>query len=172
MIRFTSIAIALGFLLVSGPAMAQTVKPKTVEIEGEIGGEPIGFIWYGNSGASFLYMTEIPVTLKAGESISVAAYVTGDGRKVITSLKDPKGKVIGGSKTREDKSAKFEMQEVNATGKYTIVIGSDLIGQFRVKVTGGQLEDHSEAALEAKIKQLKADLAAAEAELKALKEKK
>ena len=172
MIRFATAAIALGVVLISGSAMAQTAKPKTVEIEGEIGGEPIPFIWFGSSGASFLYMTEITVSLKAGEGLSVTAYVTGDGRTVVASLKDPKGKIIGGSKQREAKSTKFEMGEVNVTGKYTIVIGSDLLGQYRLKVTGGQLEDHSEAVLEAKIKQLKAELAAAEAELKALKEKK
>jgi hypothetical protein len=116
------------------------------------------------------YTTEIPVLLKGGQSISIVATVVGKDRQAFRWLRDPAGAYIAQSDSTV-KTAKLECEEVNAQGKYTIVIGSDRIGPFTVRATDPKDMDGDIKSLEATVERLEKELATARAKLKALKEK-
>lgn len=121
------------------------------------------------------YGAEVPVTLKAGQSLSVTVTLKGDGRKAILVLQDKTGKAVAYSKEPEVATLQLKVEEVNASGKFKIVVVSDQVGAFTLRATGPAGdpadEETDEKALETKIGRLKKELAEAEAKLKALKAK-
>src|SRR5262245_56486970 len=131
-----------------------------------------------------LYQGALPIRLKAGQGMSITATVVGQGRLVGIRVINPMGKRI-----REDPEASYEfgnqevpvmvlsaktaeitIEEVNATGKYTIIVVSDQAGPFTVKATSGSEGDDRES-LEKQLKELKKKVAEIEAKLKALDKK-
>jgi RNA polymerase sigma factor (sigma-70 family) len=117
------------------------------------------------------YATEVPVTLKAGQSVTVSATVVGKDRDVGVALIDPAGRVAGTIRETLPVPARLTVEEVNASGKYTVAVVSSQIGPFTVRVTGPSDEESDAKKLEERIKQLREDLADVEAKLKALKAK-
>lgn len=115
------------------------------------------------------FSTEMLVSLKAGQSISISATVIGKDRLVTLFLADPTGKNLANSRST-GKTGQLNFEEVSATGKYTIMVGSNLIGPFTLRVTDPSNADGDIKALETRIEQLRKELAAAESKLKALKE--
>jgi hypothetical protein len=116
------------------------------------------------------YTAEVPVTLKAGQSISISVTVVGKDRQVGIELQDPTGKSIRWTKGAATKTSQLEVEEVSAAGKYTIVVLSDRIGPFTLRATDPSDAQDRVKQLEDRIKRLKEELAKAEDELKALKE--
>jgi len=140
------------------------LQGELVEPRGSIVGWP-GFVdrYYG-------YMTEIPVSLKAGSKISIAGTVLGKGRKVAMALLDPSGQLIAATKRDTDVgSSRLIVDEVGATGKYKIVFISDQIGAFSLTANFPEVRD--EKKLLDTIARLKKELADAEAELKEFRAK-
>lgn len=143
--------------------------------EGSLGGEAASKVggWFGQVQGWIGYTTEVPVTLKGGDSITVTVTVVGKGRTVIANLADPTGKLVGGSKQlRSEKTTTFTVEEVSATGKYMIVIGSESIGDFKLTVTGPAAQSLTIPALEEKLKRLEKEAEEVKARLEKLKEKK
>lgn len=77
------------------------------------------------------YQAEIPVTLKAGQDISITCTVVGKDRHVLLILLDPTGKQIGLSKSGV-KTTSFKVEEVSATGEYKIQVFTSLIGPYEL----------------------------------------
>jgi hypothetical protein len=71
----------------------------------------------------------------------------------------------------KETTAQFTVDKVNATGKYRLIVCSDRIGAFTLKVNGATSLDSTIQALETRIQQLEKELAEAKAKLKALKAK-
>lgn len=134
------------------------------------------------------YTGAIPITLKAGQGISVTATVTGTDRLVGMRVLDPQGKRIKeddlppaalknaqgeprGDTIVTPKTSDLAIKEVNASGKYTIIVVSNRIGGFTVQATSGSGDDDRKS-LEKRLKDLKKEVAEIEAKLKALDEKK
>lgn len=172
---FRTILVAAATLcaaLLIPPVAAQSGKTKASEpLKGQIEGEKVAFIWYKNNGPALLYMAEVPVILKGGESITVAVTVVGKDRTVVAALQDPKGAVIGGSAVRETKTTRFTVTETNATGEYKIMIGSDLVGDYTLTVTGPAAERLNKKALEQRLERLKKEVQETEAAIRALEKK-
>lgn len=142
--------------------------------EGELGGKevgmnqllPKGVFQFNPSG----FAARIPITLKAGQDLTVTVSVKGSGRNVAIAMIDPAGKLAGHA-LHEEKTAVLQVDEINAKGQYTIIIHSEKIGPFTVRATSSAMED-DEKALEEKIKQRRKELEELEAKLKALRDKK
>lgn len=117
------------------------------------------------------YLIVVPVKLKAGQSFEITANVTGDGRKVHISLLDPTGKPTAASETQKSTQS-LKMKNVSATGTYGVLVWSNQIGKFDVIAEFDEPEVLTLAEAKAKVERLKKELAAAEAELKALETKK
>ena len=163
-------AIAAAGLFVSSLPAQQSGLKLGEKLEGELTemGSYVG--WPGFVDRYYGYATDITVSLKAGQSISISATVVGQGRKVSVALQDPTGKIIAATQRNTAiKTVQLTVGEVPATGKYKIAVISDQIGAYSLRATGPSGEDTIEA-LEARISQLRKELAAAEAKLKALKE--
>jgi hypothetical protein len=101
----------------------------------------------------------------------VTTTVVGKDRKVAVVLIDPSGTAIDGTELRP-KAARAKFEEVSATGTYRLVVVSDRIGAFTLKVTGPPAPEADAAKLRKEIKELKALLAKKEEQLKALEAKK
>ena len=118
------------------------------------------------------YAMDLPIKLKAGQSISMTATVTGKDRKVSMALSDPTGTIIAATKPSSAiKSVQLTAEEVNANGKYMITVVSDRIGPFTLRVTGLSEDDLDIKGLEEEVQRLKQQLAQTEAKLEALKAK-
>jgi hypothetical protein len=117
------------------------------------------------------HMGEVPVTLKEGQPFDVSVTVTGDKRKVFLKLLDPAGEQIAHSKAITFKSGRLTVEEVNASGKYTIVVVSDQSGGFTLLAKGGADDETDEDKLKEQIKLQEKKLAELKAKLKALQEK-
>jgi RNA polymerase sigma factor (sigma-70 family) len=115
------------------------------------------------------YAAEVPVTLKAGQSVTVSATVVGKDRDVGVALIDPAGRVAGTIQESVPFPARLTVEEVNANGKYTVAVVSSQIGPFTVRVTGPSDEESDAKKLEEQVKQLRQELTEVEARLKALK---
>lgn len=122
------------------------------------------------SGSDVFYSTGLPVELKAGQSITITATVTGKDRKVNIALLDPTGKPLGAT-DRVVKSAQLTIDEVNVKGRYLIVVNSDQIGPFTLRATAGGMEESREA-LEKELKEIRKRAEEIEKLLKAMDEKK
>jgi hypothetical protein len=119
------------------------------------------------------YATELPVVLKAGQSLKVSARVLGTDRRVCLALRDPTGRSIKATGWLENtRTSILSIEEVNTSGKFTIVVASDLIGAFSLQATGPSDDERDAKALEEKIAELEKELAELRAKLKAKKEKK
>jgi len=158
--------------------------------EGEIGKDQklAGYWWLkGDKNPTNdpnLYQAAIPVTLKAGQGITIAATAAGQDRFVGIRLVDPAGKrikedpdldtTVSGHETAmtwvAPKAAEITVKEVAASGKYTIVVVSNRVGGVTVK-TSSPGEGESREALEKQLKDLKKKVEEVEAKLKALDSK-
>jgi hypothetical protein len=138
------------------------------ELMGPERGAPMGPGAFGGFGFRG-YFTEIPVTLKAGQKITISGTVVGTNRSIAIALKDPTDKMIAAT-ANGARSVKLVVEEVSATGKYKVLLASDLIGDF--SVTADFLEIDDEKELEKDIARLKKELAEIEAKLKTLRDKK
>jgi hypothetical protein len=90
---------------------------------------------------------------------------------VLLVLLDPKGKQIGTSKS-EVKTTTLKVEEVNATGEYTILALTNLTGPFELWANVTPDEEFQERALEEKLKRLKKEVEQTEARLKVIRDKK
>jgi|GEM_PF-2669832 len=117
------------------------------------------------------YQATFVLTLEENKDYTVTASVTGNGRGVCVVLVDPSGEAFGGTLLKPT-TVKETFKKVNATGTYKLIVASDKIGGFSVKVTGPPGAKPDLAALEAKRKRLQAELDAVNAEIEALKKKK
>jgi hypothetical protein len=154
---------ALGGLCASGiAAPPDTLKP---------GEEYKGELMVGAPSDGRCYYTEVPVELKAGQSVSLTVTVVGKGRQAFINLYDPAGKLLAQSK-EGTKTATLLVEEVGATGKYKIRVSSANIGLFTLRVTASTDDELDIKALEERLKELKKETEAVEAKLKALKAKK
>jgi hypothetical protein len=162
--------VAIGMVLALGlpPAFAQTGVLKFGEkFDGELSvRSPV--VHVGPTAIRF-YGAAIPVSLKAGQSISISATVIGNSRQVALWLRDPTGANLANTDATV-KTGQLTFEEVNVTGKYMVVVGSNLVGPFTLRVTDPSNADGDIKSLESRIEQLEKELAGARAKLKALKE--
>jgi RNA polymerase sigma factor (sigma-70 family) len=124
----------------------------------------------GGEGFTVGYRVVVPITLKAGANVSASATVVGANRKVGLLLKDPTGKTLGSSKM-DPRTARLNVWEVNATGKYTIHVYSDLIGPYTLWVAD-TMDELDKKALEEQISRLEKELAVLREKLKAKEKEK
>lgn len=176
-----TVAMAATFLIAAThgqESQRRTGASNTLElgktITGELDGTQQNFQFNGGNGN--FYHAKVPVALRAGQSISISASVTGSGRRIVLGLLDPKSATLG--MTRPDlKTTTFKIAEVNATGRYTILVLSDLSGPYTLRVIddGGDVVstsvDPNLALLEKRVNQLEQELLELKKELKALKTK-
>ncbi len=162
----TVVAITIAVAFTPRATADEPTLPFGKEFKGEID-EPkkvtpaaMGNGWTG-------YVSEFPLDLKIGQSIEVTASVTGKNRQVALALIDKTGKTIADTVKWAAKPSATLTAEANATGKYRLVIISDQIGGFTIKVIDSKAKPSKEE-IQQRIKDLKEQLAKAEAELKAL----
>jgi len=114
--------------------------------------------------------TELPLNLKAGQKFSIQVTVSGpETRKAGLALKDPSGEAVALTELLP-KSNELTI-EAGASGLSRIVVYSDLVGAFKLRVDPEGGDDAAEPdveALKAKIQRLKQELSEAEAKLEAL----
>lgn len=166
----------------ASPGLAQSKLGKGLEIgrdfAGVLGGstKTIQFVKRenGSVGADEAYTSSIPITLKAGQSISVTATVVGKSRHVGIQLFDPQGKILVFDQESHahsnTKTCVRTVDEVSADGAYRIVVFSDAIGPFTLRAESDS-EEEDVAKLEDRIISLREELKGLEAKVKALKGK-
>jgi len=129
-----------------------------------------------------LYQGSMPINLKAGQGMSITATVIGQDRLVGIRVLNPAGKRI-----REDPDQSYEfgnqevpvnilstktrtitIEEVSATGIYTIIVVSDQAGPFSVTATSSSEAGEDRESLEKQLKELRRRIVEIEAKLKAL----
>jgi hypothetical protein len=137
------------------------------KLVGEVEREKKAYTWNGVIGYSG-YISEIPIELRAGQKITIDGTVTGTGRKISIALVDPTGQVVFTSKHSEVSKTQLIMPEVGATGKYTIKLISDQIGQFTLQATGPSMHQLDKMALKEKIARLEEELIKAKKQLEAM----
>jgi hypothetical protein len=173
----TVVAMA-GVLFTALGGSAQTADVKLGKaFEGETKTKK-GFVYHqknflvaNQEGGYKLYFAEVPVTLKAGQSISISTTVKGTGRKVALTLIDPDKEPVDGV-TLAVRTTRLKIDEVSATGKYTILVVSDRIGAFTLRADGPTARESDEKQLKEKIKELEEELANLKKKLKTLQDKK
>jgi RNA polymerase sigma factor (sigma-70 family) len=124
----------------------------------------------GGEGHLYGYRAVVPITLKAGANVSASVIVVGKNRTAGLMLKDPTGKILGSSMMVSG-AARISVEEVNATGRYTIEVYSDRIGPYTL-LTADTTDELDRKALEDKIDQLEKELAALRKQLEAKGRKK
>jgi hypothetical protein len=124
----------------------------------------------GKANPTLAYFTEIPLTLKAGQKLSITASVTGQKRSVSLALRDASGAIVE-KIPWATKTAQLQIEEVSASGKFHILVFSDQIGAFTLRAAGpaAKAEKLDVAALEEKIKRLERELEETKALLKKAK---
>jgi hypothetical protein len=184
------LTVVAGALLVPATPAAPPAGLKLgEEFKGKIGGQAqIGFplgtnLKRADRGPEFIpnafgpmlwqkaYTSEVPVTLKEGQAIDISVTVTGVDRRVFVKLLDPAGKQIANSDDVPVKTVRLAVEEVAASGKYTIVVASDQIGGFTLRAKSGSEGEDDVEKLKEKIKQREEELAELKAKLKALEGK-
>jgi hypothetical protein len=166
----TTIVLSLVDLAQAAPMSTLVLGKK---LEGDIGGKStrIHMLTPQKRNAGMQgYSSEIPVALNSGQSITLSASVVGTGRTVSLILFDPSHKIAIGFTKKEINTAQLTVDEVNASGKYTIVVVSDQVGPFSLRATSS--EDEDETALTAKLKELEQQVEETKAKLNSLKKKK
>jgi hypothetical protein len=115
--------------------------------------------------------TELPVNLTAGQKVSIQVKVSGpETRKAALALKDTAGKQVALTQQLLPRSNELAF-EASATGLSHIVVISDQVGAFKLRVDpegGDDAVEPDAEALKAKIRRLKQELSEAEAKLEAL----
>ena len=192
-------AVVAAVLISPDTGIAQKNKGITLgeKFEGELGGRKSNKIRYRlagefipqilGGGQESVYTASIPVTLKAGQAISITATVTGKDRIVGIQVFDPTQQRIGvpkplgivrfGADSETLASVKthtLSLEEVNASGKYTIVVFSDKIGPYTLKAANDSEEEEAtedRETLEQQLKDAKKKVEQLEAKLKAMDEK-
>src|SRR4051812_26034562 len=113
--------------------VAAAIPPGEVRVggshEGEIGENQISVSPLQGGNGIRNFGVEIPITLKAGQTITVSVMVVGQGREALLALLDPSGKTVSVTSWRK-KTIDLTVEEVSANGKYKIVVLSDRIGAF------------------------------------------
>ena len=168
MLRIVSriVAVVAGVLLATAVGADQPAEFKPGEkFEGETSLTELSFSYAGNTWNA--HVADVPVVLKAGQSICLSATVPGKDRKVSLILVDPSGTAIAYTRTPGTKTVHLVHEEVNANGKYKIVVHSNLTGPFTLQATVSTDDELGVKALEERIKQLEAELAELRAKLKA-----
>jgi RNA polymerase sigma factor (sigma-70 family) len=138
------------------------------KVEGEIDGK--SNVGGGGEGHLHGHSLAVPITLKAGSNVSASVTVVGRLRTVGLMLKDPTGKILGSSKM-EPRTARISVEEVNANGRYTIEVYSDLIGPYTLWATD-TTDELDRKMLGEKINHLEKELAELRKKLKAMENKK
>ncbi len=128
----------LASLLFALPAVAFAADPPELQpgkkLEDELVGEMKTTPWLEYVDSYYGYMTDIHVTLKAGDKVTITGTVTGKGRRVAIALLDPSGQMIQATKRDTEVSGtKLEVPEVPASGKYTVRFVSNQRGAYTVK---------------------------------------
>jgi hypothetical protein len=169
------IVVATATTLLTAPvSFAQKVGLRLGEtFEGEIPATAERHKTQGKNAPRSVVHTDVPVTLKAGQSYAAQVTVSGSKRKVALALNDPAGKRIVRIDEFLDTSNELTF-EASVSGTFKVAVISDQAGAFKLRVVaeGGAEDVEADArALEAKIRQLKQELSEAEAKLDALKKK-
>ncbi|MBN9119213.1 MAG: serine/threonine protein kinase [Planctomycetes bacterium] len=81
------------------------------------------------------YGVDLPIRLKARQSVIISATVAGKGRRVLIGLSDRTDKLLGGTRLWGDRAIKYPHDEVPADGTYKITVISDLVGPFTLDVS-------------------------------------
>lgn len=120
------------------------------------------------------YVKEYTVKLKAGQSVSFTATVLGVNRLVGVAVFDPTGRPIDATRdlNKAIKATRLTVEEVNATGEYKVLIGSEKIGAYTLTATFATPAEVEVKQIEARLKAISQESAALEGRLKALKGKK
>jgi hypothetical protein len=117
------------------------------------------------------FTREVFVNLKAAQNISFNATVVGKDRKVWVLLFDPTGALIKKNYSYGTKELETTFEEVNADGKYKVLVVSDQIGPFTLRASDPADKEARLKYLDERLQQLKKELAATESELKSLRSK-
>ncbi len=117
------------------------------------------------------YETELAITLKERQSLTVTVTVTGDSnRKLALTLLSPTGKELVSS-GRQIKTAKISIKEASAEDDYRLVILSDDIGGFTVQTSGSSDQELNEEAIKRKIKHHEEEIEKLKQHLKEIQDK-
>jgi hypothetical protein len=121
-----------------------------------------------------VFAKEYSVNLRAGQSITMAATVLGKNRLVGIAIFDPAGRPIDATRdiNKAIKATQLVVEEVNATGEYKVIVGSEKIGAYTLEAKFATPAEAETKAIEARLKALKTETETLEARLKALKMKK
>jgi hypothetical protein len=139
--------------------MSSYFPPKTTWAKKLVGG--------GFQKSFFGYASLHSVKLKGGQTITLAAKVKGD-RNVVILFLDPTN-LITGMTTLDENSTSFTIKDLPASGIYTVIIFSESIGKYTLKIT---LEGEStKKELIEKIERLEKELTEAKKQLKVIEEK-
>jgi hypothetical protein len=173
--HFALFALLFAGTLVPSALLAQAGKgiPLGKELKGEIAGTAKAFnagTRVGGAFAGLLHYTELSVSLKAGQNISISATVVGKDRQVMLFFYDPKGVFLDSSPVNTIKSAQLDYEEVSATGTYKIIVASPLVGPFTLRTSDPNKSDPDAKTIRARIEQLEKELAEERSKLKALEE--
>ena len=120
------------------------------------------------------YAKEYTVKLKAGQSVTITASVLGTNRLVGVALLDPTGRPIDATRdvTKAIKATQLTVEEVNATGEYKVLIGSEKIGAYTLTAKFSTPDEVEMKQIEARLLAIKKETADLESRLKTLKGKK
>lgn len=120
------------------------------------------------------YAREYTVKLKAGQSVTITASVLGTNRLVGVALLDPTGRPIDATRdvTKAVKATQLTVEEVNATGEYKILIGSEKVGEYTLTAKFSTPDEVEVKQIEARLLAIKKEAAELETRLKTLKGKK
>jgi hypothetical protein len=184
-ILIMSVVVIATFLPMPANAQSRGKKSDAITPGGTFQGEiPTSAIaksraeWYTARGvevtmgrlSSEYVATQVPITLKAGQSFTCSAVVTGTGRQVFLALINPAGRYVARNQGWGVKTTELQVEELSTSGTYKIEVWSDQVGSFTLKTaSGSDGDDEDRDQLEAKIERLEQELATAKAKLKALK---
>jgi hypothetical protein len=120
----------------------------------------------GNYNPGPFFQTEVKIRLVAEKSYSFSAKVVGKKRLVGIVVIDPTGAAITPSFPKlGTQTAEVTAEEVNTSGRFRILVASDLSGPFTLEATEIPSDDESIESLQRKVDRLKSQLAEAEKKL-------
>lgn len=135
------------------------------KFEGEIRGpkqKPSPFV-------GSVFLSEVPLLLEAGQRLHFSARVIGSGRKVGLMLIDPTGELVADKGLpRTEESISHGIQQIHASGRYKILVTSNLIGPFVLRTSSKSLNDLTVTELKERILEMEAQLKLARTRLERL----
>ena len=168
--RFTFIAAALTAMIIfpaSGRADDANDAP-SIPLNQDHTGSMDGSKKNTPGFTNYWYESASTVQLLGGHNVTVQLHVLGSGRNAVISVCDSTGTCLDSARPQE-KTNTLKIDELPYTGKYTVYVGSDRIGDYTLRV---ESEEHDTAdSVQAKIDSLKQQLAELEEKLKKLQEK-